>query len=138
MNALTRDLADLVKIVEAKADGKDCFRQKLHLMPPTGWLNDPNGLCQFHGVYHAFFQYSPFNANGGLKMWGHYTSADMITWNYEGVSLYPDRSSSCSYFLPSTSCYTVILSLILLYRPSLIPLICISSSVFWNLPFSSR
>ena len=67
MNALTRDLADLVKIVEAKADGKDCFRQKLHLMPPTGWLNDPNGLCQFHGVYHAFFQYSPFNANGGLK-----------------------------------------------------------------------
>ena len=53
MNALTRDLADLVKIVEAKADGKDCFRQKLHLMPPTGWLNDPNGLCQFHGVYHA-------------------------------------------------------------------------------------
>ena len=28
MNALTRDLADLVKIVEAKADGKDCFRQK--------------------------------------------------------------------------------------------------------------
>ena len=40
MNALTRDLADLVKIVEAKADGKDCFRQKLHLMPPTGWLND--------------------------------------------------------------------------------------------------
>ncbi len=57
-------------------------------MPPTGWLNDPNGLCQFHGVYHAFFQYSPFNANGGLKMWGHYTSADMITWNYEGVGLF--------------------------------------------------
>ena len=95
MNALTRDLADLVKIVEAKADGKDCFRQKLHLMPPTGWLNDPNGLCQFHGVYHAFFQYSPFNANGGLKMWGHYTSADMITWNYEGVSLYPDQPFDC-------------------------------------------
>lgn len=95
MNALTRDLADLVKIVEAKADGKDCFRQKLHLMPPTGWLNDPNGLCQFHGVYHAFFQYSPFNANGGLKMWGHYTSADMVTWNYEGVSLFPDQPFDC-------------------------------------------
>lgn len=95
MNALTRDLADLVKIVEAKADGKDCFRQKLHLMPPTGWLNDPNGLCQFKGIYHAFFQYSPFNATGGLKMWGHYTSRDMIEWKYEGVSLYPDQPFDC-------------------------------------------
>ena len=40
---------------------------------------------------HAFFQYSPFNATGGLKMWGHYTSRDMIEWKYEGVSLYPDQ-----------------------------------------------
>ena len=23
-----------------------------HLMPPSGWLNDPNGLCQLHGTYH--------------------------------------------------------------------------------------
>lgn len=28
-------------------------------------------------------------------MWGHYTSADMITWNYEGVSLYPDQPFDC-------------------------------------------
>lgn len=57
MNALTRDLEGLTKSAEACADGKDRFRQKLHLMPPTGWLNDPNGLCQFKGIYHAFFQY---------------------------------------------------------------------------------
>lgn len=25
-----------------------------HLMPPSGWLNDPNGLCQLHGTYHIF------------------------------------------------------------------------------------
>lgn len=30
------------------------FREKLHLMPPVGWLNDPNGLCQMDGVFHAF------------------------------------------------------------------------------------
>ena len=42
MNALTRDLEGLTKSAEAGADGKDRFRQKLHLMPPTGWLNDPN------------------------------------------------------------------------------------------------
>ena len=55
MNALTRDLADLVKIVEAKADGKDCFRQKLHLMPPTGWLNDPNDFASFTAFIMHFF-----------------------------------------------------------------------------------
>ena len=42
MNALTRDLADLTRVAESQTDGKDRFRQKLHLMPPTGWLNDPN------------------------------------------------------------------------------------------------
>ncbi len=95
MNALTRDLKMLTKKVEDQTMQDDCFRQKLHLMPPTGWLNDPNGLCQFQGVYHAFFQYSPFDANGGLKMWGHYTSTDMIEWKYEGVSLYPDQPFDC-------------------------------------------
>ena len=28
-------------------------------------------------------------------MWGHYTSADMITWNYEGVGLFPDQPFDC-------------------------------------------
>ena len=28
----------------------DPWRMKFHLMPPTGWMNDPNGLCQFHGT----------------------------------------------------------------------------------------
>lgn len=35
MNALTRDLADLTRVAESQTDGKDRFRQKLHLMPPT-------------------------------------------------------------------------------------------------------
>ena len=30
------------------------FRTRYHIMPPVGWLNDPNGLCQFRGVYHAY------------------------------------------------------------------------------------
>ena len=35
------------------------WRNGFHLMPPTGWLNDPNGLCQLGGTYHVFHQYSP-------------------------------------------------------------------------------
>lgn len=95
MNTLTRDLIELTKKTEAEAVHNDRFRQKFHLMPPTGWLNDPNGLCQFQGVYHAFFQYSPFNAQGGLKMWGHSTSENMLDWHYEGVSIYPDQPFDC-------------------------------------------
>ena len=72
MNALTRDLVKLVETAEQSQKTREelsvsdrKFREKLHLMPPVGWLNDPNGLCQFQGIYHAFFQYSPFNAEGG-------------------------------------------------------------------------
>ena len=68
----------------------DKWRLGLHLMPPTGWLNDPNGLCQFQGVYHVFFQYSPDNPEGGRKCWGHYTSTDLLEWQYAGIALSPD------------------------------------------------
>lgn len=98
MNALTRDLVKLVKMAEkqaAKTEDRNAFREAFHLMPPTGWLNDPNGLCQFHGIYHAFFQYSPFDAEGGVKMWGHYTSKNMLDWEYQGVALYPDQPFDC-------------------------------------------
>ena len=96
MTALTNDLIKLTTEAEKNGKSGGKFRQKLHLMPPVGWLNDPNGLCQFKGVYHAFFQYSPFNAEGGVKMWGHYTSRDMIDWEYQGVMLYPDQPFDCS------------------------------------------
>lgn len=71
---------------------KDPYRLKLHLTPPTGWLNDPNGLCQYHGTYHAFYQYVPENALGnGRKCWGHAVSSDLIHWKDEGIFLEPDR-----------------------------------------------
>lgn len=96
MTALTKDLIKLTVEAENNTNPGGRFRQKLHLMPPVGWLNDPNGLCQFKGIYHAFFQYSPFNAEGGVKMWGHYTSRNMIDWEYQGVTLYPDQPFDCS------------------------------------------
>ena len=98
MNALTRDLIKLTEIAEtqgAEKEEKLLFREHFHLMPPVGWLNDPNGLCQFEGVYHAFFQYSPFDAEGGVKMWGHYISDNMLDWKYQGVALYPDQPFDC-------------------------------------------
>ncbi|MDO4556706.1 MAG: hypothetical protein Q4B70_16450, partial [Lachnospiraceae bacterium] len=43
---------------------KEKWRQCLHLEPPKGWLNDPNGLSWFQGNYHVYFQYNPENADG--------------------------------------------------------------------------
>lgn len=71
----------------------DPNRLKLHLMPPVGWLNDPNGLCQWNGTYHVFFQYSPESAEGnGLKAWGHYTSEDLLQWEKQETKFLPDQA----------------------------------------------
>ncbi|RDU22917.1 glycoside hydrolase family 32 protein [Anaerosacchariphilus polymeriproducens] len=93
MKLQTRELLDKVKAAEEELEkiNKDPWRLKFHLMPPVGWINDPNGLCQMNGIYHVFFQYSPLEAAGGIKFWGHYTSSDLLEWNYEGVTLVPDQ-----------------------------------------------
>lgn len=87
------------------SEKRDPYRLKLHLAPPAGWLNDPNGLCQYCGTYHAFYQYVPEDALGkGKKRWGHAVSSDLIHWKDEGIFLEPDRSfdrdgvySGCAY-----------------------------------------
>ncbi len=70
---------------------KDKWALKYHIMPNAGWINDPNGLCYFNGYYHVFYQYSPLDANGGLKFWGHCKSKDCINWEDNGIALYPDK-----------------------------------------------
>ncbi len=70
----------------------DNNRLKFHLMPPKGWMNDPNGLCQLNGTYHVFFQYSPDDPKGGGdRGWGHYVSSDLINWRYVGMPVRPDN-----------------------------------------------
>lgn len=145
MNALTRDLVNLVNTAEENQTAKEQtsgtqFREKLHLMPPVGWLNDPNGLCQMDGVFHAFFQYSPFNAEGGVKMWGHYTSTNLIDWEYKGVSLYPDQPFDChgvysgSAFLEDGTMYLYYTGNVKLEDGDLI----ISTPVVRQIPYSSQ
>lgn len=98
MNALNRDLKKLTSLVEnmkASRVLEDPHALKFHLMPQVGWLNDPNGLCQFKGTYHVFFQYSPFDEKGGIKLWGHYTSKDLINWKDEKTALYADQPFDC-------------------------------------------
>ena len=72
------------------AVNSDKWRNKYHIMAPIGWINDPNGLCEFNGEYHCYYQYSPLTPMGGLKFWGHAVSKDLANWEDKGVALYPD------------------------------------------------
>lgn len=70
---------------------QDPNRLTYHLMPPAGWLNDPNGLGQFQGLYHIFYQYAPESADGSsLKGWGHYSTPDFVRYTKHAPALYPD------------------------------------------------
>lgn len=67
----------------------DPDRLLFHMMPPVGWLNDPNGLCYFKDTYHVFFQYAPSSPLGGPKIWGHYASKDLLHWDFCGEAIVP-------------------------------------------------
>ena len=98
MNLVSKIFEEAIKRKESEYfdnDNKDKWRLNFHLMPPIGWLNDPNALSYFKGKYHIFFQYSPFEVEGGLKFWGHYITKDLINYQYVGVSIYPDEKYDC-------------------------------------------
>lgn len=64
-------------------------RQHWHLEPPTGLLNDPNGLCWYRGKYRVFFQWNRLKKDHSYKEWGLFTSRDLVRWQFEGSALVP-------------------------------------------------
>lgn len=67
------------------------MRQKYHLEPDRGLLNDPNGLAYFKGEYYVFFQWNRFAKDHGYKEWGLFKSSDLLNWTFEGSALLPDQ-----------------------------------------------
>ncbi len=67
------------------------YRHTYHVMPPVGWMNDPNGLCYAFGKYRFFYQFHPYAAAWGPMHWGYYTSDDMIAWELAPTALAPDE-----------------------------------------------
>ena len=75
------------------------MRSKLtyHLYPiHGGWLNDPNGLCQYNGTYHIFYQYAKNVDGSGDKCWGHFTTKDFIHYKDLGIAIHPNQESDKS------------------------------------------
>ena len=52
-------------------------------------MNDPNGLIQWQGVYHMFYQYNPNGAFWGTMHWGHAASKDLVHWTHLPIALAP-------------------------------------------------
>lgn len=69
------------------------YRLAYHIMAPRGWMNDPNGLIEYKGEYHVFYQYHPHSAEWGPMHWGHVKSSDLVHWTHLPIALYPDSPS---------------------------------------------
>lgn len=66
-------------------------RPQIHFSPKAHWMNDPNGMVCYQGVYHLFYQYYPDSTVWGPMHWGHATSTDLIHWQHQPIALYPDK-----------------------------------------------
>lgn len=67
----------------------DPYRPLYHFLPPSGWLNDPNGLIYWKGHYHLFYQYVPNDPPWEIKHWGHAVSTDLVHWLDLPIALKP-------------------------------------------------
>ncbi|MDB5143923.1 MAG: glycoside hydrolase family 32 protein [Mucilaginibacter sp.] len=73
-----------------KATYREQYRPQIHFSPPAHWMNDPNGMVYYKGIYHLFYQHYPKGIVWGPMHWGHATSTDMIQWKNQPIALYPD------------------------------------------------
>lgn len=72
------------------AAGKN-YAPAYHVVPPIGWMNDPNGFCYALKKYHLFFQFHPYSTVWGPMHWGHYETDDFVKWERKSVALAPDK-----------------------------------------------
>lgn len=84
-------------IARTKSTVNGSYRLTYHMMPPIGWLNDPNGLVFFKDRYHLYYQYNPYASCPGRMVWGHFVSQDLISYIDDGVALKPDIEGASAY-----------------------------------------
>ena len=72
---LAAEKGKLAEIAQTVQKDKD-FRPHFHITPPTGLMNDPNGLIFDGEKYHLFYQWFPFDAIHGMKHWKHLITKD--------------------------------------------------------------
>ncbi|MBZ9935764.1 glycoside hydrolase family 32 protein [Mesorhizobium sp. BR1-1-16] len=64
-------------------------RHLLHLAPPFGWMNDPNGLSQAEGLTHLFYQHYPHSHRWNTMHWGHAVTSNGVDWTHLPITVLP-------------------------------------------------
>ena len=87
-----RSIKEINEFIDANLNKvNEQYRLKFHMMPPVGWMNDPNGLVFFKDNYHICYQYNPFNSLPGTMHWGQFVSKDLIKYEDVGVVIAPTK-----------------------------------------------
>jgi beta-fructofuranosidase len=83
------DLPPLPAMPARLTTAADPHRPEYHYLPPANWINDPNGLIEWNGAYHLFYQYNPAGGFHGTIHWGHAVSHDLVRWRDLPIALAP-------------------------------------------------
>lgn len=90
--AAPQDHPDLVRFAASRAAlASYPHRPLYHFSTPESLLNDPNGLCQWRGNYHLFYQLG----RDGKMHWGHAVSPDLVHWRDLPIALAPTIEDQC-------------------------------------------
>src|SRR5256885_8803699 len=82
---------------QRKGPVDDAHRPPYHFLSPSNWMNDPNGLIQWKGQYHLFYQYNPHGPFHGHIHWGHAVSSDLVHWTDLPIALTPTSGRADAY-----------------------------------------
>ncbi|KOB72265.1 Beta-fructofuranosidase 2 [Operophtera brumata] len=78
-------------IANKQLDINPRYRLHYHVIPPVGWMNDPNGFSYYKGEYHIFYQYYPYDSVWGPMHWGHSSSPNLVDWKTLPTALVPEE-----------------------------------------------
>ncbi|KAH1114018.1 hypothetical protein J1N35_007396 [Gossypium stocksii] len=82
-----------LQTVQSAASTDQPYRTGFHFQPPKNWINDPNGVMVYKGLYHLFYQYNPKGAVWGNIVWAHSTSKDLVNWTPHEPAIFPSQPS---------------------------------------------